>query len=624
MRARWICAWIALIMFITPAAGLNEMEAATSMTLHGPMLERFEANVRQWLEVAPYANPGMLQMYFRRDLEPMPDIVPWYGEFSGKYLTSAALAYRMLPADSLKQAIEYVVLGLERAQSPEGYLGVFPADQRLQGKTASGHKTWDVWGHYHNMLGLYLWHQQTGDEAALRICLKAADYIHDFYVRSGRPLDEDKDGTDAAIGHIAALIYQKTGDQKHLDLVNAAFQGFESKKGGDYFRAGLEGRSFYKMKRTRWECLHAIQAIYEMYNITGEQDYRTSFENIWNSIAIFDRHNTGGFSSGESASGNPYDTRAIETCCTIAWMALSVDMLNLTGDSYVADELELSTWNGYLGAMSASGRWFTYNTPMLGDKKASAHDIVFQSVAGSPELNCCSVNAPRGFGMIPDWAASVKDGAIALNYYGASEIRLFAQGKAVRIEQRGEYPFDERITIRIHSEDGYHGPIRLRIPFWSEATRVTLNGLELSGVTPRSYLTIPEVRDGDEIEITFDFSLHYWQGDLEVGAKVSVYRGPILLAYDQRFNKAPYTEAPALDLKQMAYERTGSADSLFPQPFLLLSFKDERKNPVVLCDFTSAGQTGAGYTTWIPVKNGLETPRYTLNPPMWGRRTNQD
>ena len=122
-----------------------------------------------------------------------------------------------------------------------------------------------------------------------------------------------------------------------------------------------------------------------------------------------DRHNNGGFSSGEKATGNPYDRGAIETCCTIAWIAMSVEMLKLTGDSVVADEIELSTLNSVLGMHSASGRWATYNTPMDGIRRASAHSIVFQAREGSPELNCCSVNSARGFGHVSDWAV-MRDG----------------------------------------------------------------------------------------------------------------------------------------------------------------------------------------------------------------------
>ena len=66
-------------------------------------------------------------------------------------------------------------------------------------------------------------------------------------------------------------------------------------------------------------------------------------------------------------------------------MALSIDMLRLTGDPLVADELELSTFNAVFGAQSPTGRWWTYNTPMDGHRRASAHDIVFQARAGTPE-----------------------------------------------------------------------------------------------------------------------------------------------------------------------------------------------------------------------------------------------
>ena len=61
--------------------------------------------------------------------------------------------------------------------------------------------------------------------------------------------------------------------------------------------------------------------------------------------------------------------------------------------------------------MHPSGRWWTYNTPMDGDRKASAHDIVFQARAGTPELNCCSVNGPRVARDARDWAVMRDDAA---------------------------------------------------------------------------------------------------------------------------------------------------------------------------------------------------------------------
>ena len=104
-------------------------------------------------------------------------------------------------------------------------------------------------------------------------------------------------------------------------------------RAGDYLRAGLDGREFYQSPRPRWESLHDLQGLVELWRITGDQKYCEAFTHHWRSIRRWDRRNTGGFSSGEQATGNPYAPTAIETCCTVAWMALTLDYLRLTGDS---------------------------------------------------------------------------------------------------------------------------------------------------------------------------------------------------------------------------------------------------------------------------------------------------
>ena len=137
--------------------------------------------------------------------------MPWYGEFSGKYLTAAALVYRMQDDEALKAAGDYVVGQLAATQDTDGYLGVWPDAEKLNGQTADKQKTWDVWSHYHNMLGLYYWNLYAGsNELAKDVLLRAADCIYTISILcTDHDLDEGKDGTDAAIGHVFSLIISK-------------------------------------------------------------------------------------------------------------------------------------------------------------------------------------------------------------------------------------------------------------------------------------------------------------------------------------------------------------------------------------------------------------------------------
>jgi DUF1680 family protein len=290
-------------------------------------------------------------------------------------------------------------------------------------------------------------------------------------------------------------------------------------------------------------------------------------------------------------------------------MALCIDMLRLTGDSHVADELELTTFNAALGAQHPSGRWWAYNTPMDGVREASAHSIVFQARAGTPELNCCSVNGPRALGMLTEWAVMADTNGLVVNWHGPGEYTAKLQdGTRVRLTSTTEFPFTNDVRWKVNVDGKTRRfPIRFRIPGWSTTATLRIDRKPAEGVSPGRYCECNRSwRNGDRVDIDLDISLRLQPGDREAAGKVSLYRGPILLAYDQHFNSFDEPALPLVDANGLGQARrvvssvSMSTDPLSPELLIDLPIKDRSLR---LCDFASAGATGTRYRSWLPGTN---------------------
>lgn len=556
--------------------------------------ERARANDDNWLIPVPAGNDGLVEMFAHR-LDPAfhPDPVPWAGEFAGKYLLSAVQSLQLTRNPALTTVVGDVVQRLLQTQGTDGSLGL-PLP-------------WDLWGQYHVMLGLMRWYEFTGNVAPLQSVVRAADLACARYltrpwaIADDHPADAEK---NQAVAHVLALLYQHTGQDRYLALAQAIEIEWMKPGAGDFIRNAQAGREFHQCGRPRWESLHDVQAIVELYYVTGALYYRAAFEQIWGSIRACDRRITGGFSSGEAATGNPYDPRYIETCGTVAWMALSIDMLRLTADPTVADELELSLFNAVLGAQSPDGRLWTYHTPMggvpldrsdppgayLGYRFPALFDLDWQERDRYPQLSCCAANGPRGLGSLAEWAVLVSADAVVVNYYGAGVFHLREPGGShVVLEQETAYPVDA--TVRIHVDPGPRPTgftVRLRIPAWSGQTAVTVNG-EFHPATPGTYCDLyRQWRPGDVITLTLDLTPRIVDGQRDAEGLAAVLRGPLVLVYDERLNgfTMPPDRTAALDTAPVIATNVPGTRIVATYP--------TSTGAIALCDFASAGQSPAG------------------------------
>lgn len=588
--------------------------------------QRLVANLERWELRVPASNPAMLEIFFDRESKPGRNLLPWHGEFVGKYLCASILSYKILRNPAQKALIEKVMQRFLESQGPDGYLGPFDHESRLIGmrKPPSSPQNWDVWGHYWAIRALLLYYKEFGDPKALQSATRAADLIVKTYLNQS--FDMRNDGgygqMNYAVIHAFALLYRLTEKPQYLEMANWIVNQWDQPEGPLYLRMALTGYEMHQFPANRWESLHDFLGIYEMALLTGDPKYSQAFTHIWYSILKGDRHNTGGFSSGERTTGNPYDTSSIETCSTVGWIDMSIAMLKFTGNPLAADEIELTTFNGNIGGQSPSGSWWTYTTPMEGIKEASAHTIHFQCRAGSPELNCCSVNGPRGMVLMSEWALLRSKEGVVLNYYGPSEFKTKTPGgQMLTLHQDTDYPVNGKIMLRIRVPKSEKFELKLRIPSWSLRTQVGLNGSAVADVKTGSYLSlIRDWKDGDCLSMDLDMSFHYWVGERESIGKTSIYRGPILLAYDPAFDSYESNNLPEFDARNLRFQFVTSNRQI--QPWILIKVKGINGTEVTLCDFASAGAYGNPYKTWLKVAD-IEPVHFSKEKPIWANRPTQ-
>ena len=358
--------------------------------------------------------------------------------------------------------------------------------------------------------------------------------------------------------------------------------------------------------------------------------------------------------------GSPYLPGSQETCCTVAWGAISAKVLRLSGNSVVADELELSLYNAGLYCNHPSGTWVTYDnqvdfdcTPsqcgLLDGRKAffGGGAQAWQSGYGTSQCGCCTVNGPRILGSVSEWGvmlvtadraragAGARTGTtppaargVAINFYGACTMSAtFTQpGQTtacqLRLEQQTEYPCgDGTVVVVVRAATcPAAAAIWLRVPAWCRAASASVNGEPVAPglVTPGTYLRLPPRKwaAGDAIELKLDMRLRAWTDATDwnlPGARppgrTALYRGPLLLSYDPRFNQAaaaagaPRPPAVVQSLLATAPRRV-PPPCPGPSPALLLEWVLPGGRAFRLCDFASAGLTGRSFYSWLDVTYG--------------------
>jgi uncharacterized protein len=605
--------------FSIPASGASENQL-TNLNLGGHAGMLLASNEQLWLQNALKDNPNMFAAFADPERNDLAKCM-WHGEFPGKILTGMAQTYRAFRNPNTLAAGDEMVRWFKSAQGADGYLGPWSKRSRFNGDR----NKWDTWGQYQCIYGLYQWYKITGNMDALDVAIKSADCIYNYFISGNQTfVSQNWAECNFSISHAFAILFQETGNRKYLDACEQIvlkewkleYDDYYTKRplSCDWLGAAAEGKAFYQSNQTRWESLHTLMTLSPLFQITRDPQYYKALERYWWSIIQYDRHNFGGFGTGEGATGTIYGNGS-ETCSTVAWMAYSTEYLKLSKISYVADELEIAFYNAALGSL-LDGHDFIYVNNSDGNRVSALITLAGHGFEGGRELSCCQANGNRGISQITEWAVLTDKENLYLNYYGSCNAETKTPGgNGIKILQETEYPRKGTVKIALALEKSEEFGLNLRIPTWSAKTEVKVNGKTFTNVMPGNYFVINRKwQSGDVIEIKFDMSVHFWVGDDNCSGKTSVYYGPVLLAIDTASSVASGYKLDAPDVKKIVFNEN--------KRFWFYGLvKTTNGRKIALVDYASAGKKGEDYTTWLTFSHVPELVHpIPGNNPIWNCR----
>lgn len=540
----------------------------------------------------------------------------WQTEFWGKWFTSAALAYRYRPEPQLKTILDKAVNGLIATQTPDGYIGNYTDDRRLE--------EWDIWGRKYCMLGLIAYYDLFSDKNAILAARKEADCL--IKELSDKNVLIVKKGAHRGMAATSVLepiclLYGHTGEKRYLNFAEEIVRQWETPDGPQLIsKADIDVSKRFPVPKEwygpeqgqkAYEMMSCYEGLLELYRLTGKEKYKEAVEKTWQNIYDTEIDIVGSGSSRECwFGGKKLQALPIrhfqETCVSVTWIKLSQQLLRLTGDAKYADGIEQSYYNALLGAMKPDGSAWGYYTPLSGYK------ILREEQCGMG-INCCTANGPRALFSFPLTTVMSREDGIQINFFAEGIYTLQTPGKqTVKIFQKTSYPVDGEIKINIGITKPEEMVIRVRIPGWSQKSLVKVNGQAIKGVIAGQYAIIQkEWKNGDQIGLELDMRGKVIQltGQPE---NLAVVRGPIVLARDSRLHGpvadawiTPLTDKDGyLNLELIAQNQQG-----FCMQFKAICKSEpygkegDVEGPLIFCDYASAGNTyneHSRFRTWYP------------------------
>lgn len=489
------------------------------------------------------------------------------GEFYGmvfqdsdvaKWLEGAAYSLAQYPDAELERRCDEIIDLIGEAQQEDGYLNTYFTVKAPDKRWTNLQEAHELYCAGHMMEAAVAYAECTGKVKLLNIMCGMADHIYKHFI---------EEGAEGYSGHpeveLALLrLYRCTKNEKYKELalhfINV--RGVDS----DYFRKEKERR-----KWTVWDADpedkeytqcgapvreqtkatgHAVRAVYLYTSMadaameTGDTALAEACKTLWNNITQCRMYVTGGIGSayeGEAFTKDyhlPNDTAYAETCAAIGLIFFANKMLYLERDRKYADAMERALYNCVLAGMQLDGTRFFYVNPLetlpgiSGEAKTHRHALPVRPKWFA--CACCPPNVARTLSSISEYAWHMTRDALFSNLYIDGTLDL-TENFGGKIILETAYPYDSVVNYKFAPEkETMYVPLVIRIPAWSENTKILLNGKPAEYEMKAGYAYIfGEYGAEDIITVELDMEVKRVYTSTRVAAnsgKAALQRGPLV------------------------------------------------------------------------------------------------
>ena len=461
-----------------------------------------------------------------------------------KWLEAVGFALQSGDIPELHAQADKIIKEVVAVQEPSGYLNTYYVGDRTKDRMQPEVQRWghELYNLGHMIQGAIAYYRATGDTTLLD---SGRRFVDNYLLPNFGPAADKKPIFSGHPEMELALVelYRSTGEKKYLALAGYILQGDdrikEPKHAYVYHFCGIPFTS-----RTHLEG-HAVRAMYaccgatDYYMETGDESYLKTLNVLWNDLVTSQMYITGGVgarSQGE-AFGDSYElpnfTAYGESCAAIGNMMWNWRMLTATGEGKYADVIERALYNGINSGMSLDGTLYCYRNPLAFDP--SNGDQIRNPWY---DTTCCPPNLERTFASLPGYFYSTSKDGLYVHLYDNSQLDWHLEdGTGIKVVQRTKYPWAGSVDLSVSPAKPTEFAIYLRIPGWSQATQVKVNGTPVSGADAGHYLTVRRRwSPGDTINLQFDMNPQVMQANSRIVddyGRVAVQRGPLVYCLEQ-------------------------------------------------------------------------------------------